>query len=305
MMKKLLLVLALLAPSAAWAQCNGQFSNGQVCGVASGGPKLPGPVAMSAFGTISGVTPTRAGDVIYWNGSAWVTLAGNNSGTNMLTENASGVPSWAAFTSGTVTSATIAPGSGITATGTCTITTTGTCTIASVLGITGTPSANQVAQWTNATTIQGVNEASLLTAGTGISITGTTNATIAIAHPTASNVLGGDVALNNTANYFDGPSMAQGTSGTWYASGTVTLADTGSNGVIQCKLWDGTTVIASSRTYISTISTPNTLSLSGILASPAANIRISCKDTINTTGKIVFNATGESKDSSIYGVRIQ
>src|SRR2546426_953355 len=35
------------------------------------------------------------------------------------------------------------------------------------------------------------------------------------------NSLGADVALNNTANYFDGPSVAQGTSGTWFASGTV------------------------------------------------------------------------------------
>lgn len=40
-------------------------------------------------------TPTRAGDVIYYNGTNWVGLAGNNSGTNFLQENSSGVPSWA------------------------------------------------------------------------------------------------------------------------------------------------------------------------------------------------------------------
>lgn len=39
-------------------------------------------------------TPTRPGDVIYWNGSAWVTLPGNNSGTNWLQEDAAGNPSW-------------------------------------------------------------------------------------------------------------------------------------------------------------------------------------------------------------------
>jgi hypothetical protein len=39
-------------------------------------------------------TPTRAGDIIYWNGSAWVTIAGNNSGTGILAENATGVPSF-------------------------------------------------------------------------------------------------------------------------------------------------------------------------------------------------------------------
>lgn len=43
-------------------------------------------------------TPTRAGDVIYWNGSSWASLAGNNSGTNFLEENSSGAPSWAAST---------------------------------------------------------------------------------------------------------------------------------------------------------------------------------------------------------------
>src|SRR6266851_2215763 len=54
--------------------------------------------------------PTRAGDVIYWNGSAWVTLAGNNSGTQTLTENSSGVPSWSAAGSGSVTSVTCGTG---------------------------------------------------------------------------------------------------------------------------------------------------------------------------------------------------
>ncbi|MGY4380447.1 hypothetical protein ACVWZ3_008086 [Bradyrhizobium sp. i1.3.6] len=39
-------------------------------------------------------TPTRAGDVVYWNGTSFVTLAGNNSGTLCMSENGSGVPSW-------------------------------------------------------------------------------------------------------------------------------------------------------------------------------------------------------------------
>src|SRR5512146_502647 len=40
------------------------------------------------------------------------------------------------------------------------------------------------------------------------------------------NSLSGNVALNNISNFFDGPSVAQGTGGTWFASGTVTLTDT-------------------------------------------------------------------------------
>jgi hypothetical protein len=78
-------------------------------------------------------TPTRAGDIMYWNGSAWTTLAGNNSGTQVLTENASGVPSWSAAGTGTVTSAQIAAGAGIGVSGTCTITSSGVCTIAQSL----------------------------------------------------------------------------------------------------------------------------------------------------------------------------
>lgn len=42
----------------------------------------------------------------------------------------------------------------------------------------GTPAANQIAQWTGASTIQGVNLSSLFTQGAGISITGTSNLTI-------------------------------------------------------------------------------------------------------------------------------
>lgn len=125
----------------------------------------------------------------------------------------------------------------------------------------------------------------------------------AISLTTASNTLGADVLLNNTANFFDGPSMAQGTSGTWFASGSATLTDSGGGGFFQCKLWDGTTVISSGVVPVAAASTA-VMTLSGILATPAANIRISCKDASTTTGKILFNNTGTSKDATIYGFRI-
>lgn len=53
-------------------------------------------VALNASGGINSPTPTRAGDIDIWNGTLWTTLAGNNSGTLCLQENASGSPSWAA-----------------------------------------------------------------------------------------------------------------------------------------------------------------------------------------------------------------
>jgi hypothetical protein len=46
------------------------------------------------------------------------------------------------------------------------------------------------------------------------------------------------------------------------------------------------------------------LSLSGTIANPAGNIRISCRDITTTGGKILFNQTGNSKDSTISAVRL-
>jgi hypothetical protein len=254
-MKRILLALTLLlVPTLAFGQCNGVFPAHTLCGNNTGSPAIPGQFPASA---ITGVlpNPVRAGDIIYWNGSAWTTLAGNNSGTVALNENASGVPSWVTAVTGTVTSVVITAGAGISATGTCTITATGTCTVAANLS-------------------------------------------------TFTNSLGGDVALNNTANYFDGPSVAQGSTGTWFVSGTVSLGDSVSAS-FQCKLWDGTTVIASSQVPNSSAGVVTTLSLSGYLASPAGNLRISCKDITATTGALKFNTTGNSKDSTISAVRIQ
>ena len=97
--------------------------------------------------------------------------------------------------------------------------------------------------------------------------------------------------------------MAQGVSGTWFASGTVTLNDTAA-ATFYCKLWDGTTVISSAAAQITAAATTK-ISLSGVLATPAGNIRISCKDITATTGKIAFNTTGNSKDSTVTAMRIQ
>lgn len=119
------------------------------------------------------------------------------------------------------------------------------------------------------------------------------------------NSIAGNVALNNTGNYFTGPTVAQGTAGTWFASGTVTLVDTAGNGNYDCKLWDGTTVIDSARGNSSGgAGSRTTVSLSGVLASPAGNIRISVRDITSTSGTMEANATGEGKDSTVTAIRI-
>lgn len=118
------------------------------------------------------------------------------------------------------------------------------------------------------------------------------------------NSLGADVAVNVSANYFDGPSVAQGSTGTWFASGTITMQDPAINN-FYCKLWDGTTVIASGASTVFSAGNFNTMSLSGFLASPAGNLRISCRSPSTTTAVIKFNLTGNSKDSTITAFRVQ
>lgn len=119
------------------------------------------------------------------------------------------------------------------------------------------------------------------------------------------NSLGADVNLSNTSNYFDGPSVAQGTAGVWFASGTVTLIDTAGSADFDVKLWDGSTVIASAQTQTGAASEKITVSLSGYLTSPpAGNLRISVKDKTSTSGLIKFNLSGNSKDSTISAIRI-
>jgi hypothetical protein len=123
---------------------------------------------------------------------------------------------------------------------------------------------------------------------------------------TSSNILSGDVSISSTNTFFDGPSMAQGSSGTWFASGSIVSINTIGAANLYCKLWDGTTTIDSAYIRVLVASQyVSSVSMSGIIASPVGNIRISCEDTGSTTSKIVFNATGLSKDSYIWGMRLQ
>lgn len=131
-----------------------------------------------------------------------------------------------------------------------------------------------------------------------------TNIGAAPAITTATNSLGADTAISNSV-YTDGPSMAQGTSGTWFASGAVIVTDTVGVVNIKAKLWDGTTIIDSRSVTVTVATDSFAIPLSGVITSPAANIRISCTSTAaGATSKFLFNASGNSKDCTITGVRI-
>ena len=131
---------------------------------------------------------------------------------------------------------------------------------------------------------------------------GVVNGTVLNMQP-ITNSLGSNVSLNNTSTFFDGPSVAQGTSGTWFVSGTITLEDPSAAAVTSIKLWDGTTVIASAEQAITGASNYFTVSLSGYLTSPAGNLRLSAKSS-STTSLIIYNASGLAKDSTITAIRI-
>ena len=113
-----------------------------------------------------------------------------------------------------------------------------------------------------------------------------------------------DVALNNTALYFDGPSVAQGTVGKWFVSGKVTIYGAGSGAQIFVKLWDGTTVIDSSFSSSSVATSFTAISLSGFIPSPTGNLRMTVKEANSASSTISFNASLNGKDSTITAFRI-
>lgn len=164
----------------------------------------------------------------------------------------------------------------------------------------------------NATAGTGTVTSAQISAGTGINVATTSganpcvatcNLTISVNQTVVANSLGSNTTIAN-GSFTDGPSTAQGTSGGWWASGTVTIGDTVAN-VGGCKLWDGTTVIDSTNfRQQSTAAAGVPVSLSGFISSPAANIRISCTSN-DATATFRFNDSGASKDSTLTVHRIQ
>lgn len=143
--------------------------------------------------------------------------------------------------------------------------------------------------------------------GSGYGLTGgpiTTSGSLAASFTSLTSSLGSDVALNNIANYFDGPSVAQGTTGTWFVIANVTCSDTAGTANFFAKLWDGTTVIDSGNALGPGANLRVNITLAGIITSPAGDLKISVRAPDGTTGKIEFNRTGTSKDATITAFRI-
>ena len=116
------------------------------------------------------------------------------------------------------------------------------------------------------------------------------------------NSISADVAMTSTG-FFDGPTIAQGSTGTWFASGTITLNNPLIGATWNCKLWDGTTVIASGE-HTAPANFPSIVALSGILTNPAANIKISVSsNSTNTVIKANQSGVGNT-DSTLTAIRV-
>lgn len=113
-----------------------------------------------------------------------------------------------------------------------------------------------------------------------------------------------NVSLNNIAAFFNGPTAANPTVGTWLVIGHVTVLDAAGPASFVARISDGTTVISSGygSTHAANFST--SISLEGVITNPAGNLRIQVKDESSTSGFIVAGNSGTFRDSQITCVRI-
>ncbi len=109
-----------------------------------------------------------------------------------------------------------------------------------------------------------------------------------------------DISPPTTA-FTDIISVTQGTSGTWLATATIT-AFSASNINFFPRLWDGTTVFVSATNPNGQVGFHVATSISGIIANPVGNIRLSIAATAAYTVK--FNFSGNSLDTSMTALRI-
>lgn len=152
----------------------------------------------------------------------------------------------------------------------------------------------------------GTPSSGTLTNCTGLPTTGLTGSVMAsqLSLGQLTAALGGDVTMTTVGTFYDGPSVAQGSTGTWYASGVVTVKSATTNDQVVAKLWDGTTLISAGYVQPQNSGTAS-IHVSGMITSPAGNLRISCANfTTGTTSKITNNNGGTSNGSVITAFRI-
>ena len=116
----------------------------------------------------------------------------------------------------------------------------------------------------------------------------------------ASNALPVNVTLGTGSSYADGPNVVTGTTGTWRVDVDTTIS-IGNGTTFKFKLWDNTTVIASTVCLNPASDFP--LHLGGVISSPAAALRLSGNQD-GTSATFSANVSGNGRDSTITAVRI-
>lgn len=125
----------------------------------------------------------------------------------------------------------------------------------------------------------------------------------------AQTFLGGDVALNNTANFFDIVNTGSiGASGQkWLIIVVANVTDTGAAAQCTARIWDGTTVFAAVNYTVTAANVETFVTLAAIVSpSAATTYYLSCKDTTNATGVVQTTAVSgtANKATSITAVRL-
>ncbi len=117
------------------------------------------------------------------------------------------------------------------------------------------------------------------------------------------NSLTAPVSLSSTA-LFVGPTVSQGSSGTWLAMAGVTIGNaTGGNMTAFAQLYDTSTTIDSGSLSLSN-GFSGVIALSGVIASPAGNIQVRVASNVAPNGTIGSSGSGFTKDSTLTVIRI-
>jgi hypothetical protein len=279
-------------------------STGARLGIGTTGQGLYVVGGLPAWGASTKSTLTTTGDIVY--ASSANTLARLAVGsTNFMLSVTGGVPAWKASATSVLTTT----GDVLYASGANTLARLGIGTTNFVLGVVGGVPA-WIASPTSVLTTTGDilyasgantlarlgvgSDGDVLKLAAGLPSWSSTSTTLT----SVEGALSGDVLLNNTANFFDGPSVSL-TAGTWFVVGAVQVTDSAGAAAIVGKLWDGTTVESSGQYGVPSAGFSGQVTLAGIVApGSTTTYKISCRDVSSTSGSILAATPGSSQGNN-------
>ncbi len=107
-------------------------------------------------------------------------------------------------------------------------------------------------------------------------VTSTTSTTGFLNYVTASITTTATISFT-TAGFTDAVSINCGSTGVWFAVGSITVNTGNGSGSIIARIWDGTTSSASAQMATPAAAFNSEMAIAGIIVNPAGNIRISAQ----------------------------